>query len=166
MTTNPSLPRICITATGRTPGDLLDCARRALRYSRFVELRLDWVARPTEVLTAVPRLLGEKEVRPGKSVLLLATCRREANGGRFQGTVAEQMEILEKAAATGCRLLDLEIESAEAVSEEAVARLRQAASLVLSFHDFEKMPRLESVARRLRRFPADYYKIVGTARRQ
>ena len=38
-----ALPRICIPATGRTAAELLDCARRALRYSRFVELRLDWI---------------------------------------------------------------------------------------------------------------------------
>ena len=166
MTRNPSLPRICISATGRTPAELFDCARRALEYSRFVELRLDWVARPTEALGLIPDLSWETVRVSEGGGILLATCRREANGGRFRGTLSKQMEILEQAADLGCDLVDLEIESAEAAGEEAVARLRKAALLILSFHDFEKMPRLESVARRLRCFPADYYKIVGTARRQ
>ncbi|MGH9782967.1 MAG: type I 3-dehydroquinate dehydratase, partial [Terriglobia bacterium] len=166
MTKHPVLPRICIPATGRTAAELLDCARRALRFSRFVELRLDWIGNPAEALPGIPRLLADSGRRPRKAVVLLATCRRQPNGGRFTGTVAEQFDVLEKAAAAGCRLVDLEIESAEASGQDAVARLRTAALLVLSFHDFEKLPKLSPVVRRLRRFPADFYKLVGTATRQ
>ncbi|OFV95377.1 MAG: shikimate dehydrogenase [Acidobacteria bacterium RIFCSPLOWO2_02_FULL_61_28] len=164
--TKPLLPRICITATGRTPAELFDCARRALGYSRLVELRLDWATNPAEALVTIPELSREARRVAGKNSQLLATCRRQANGGRFRGTISKQLEILEQAADLGCDLVDLEIESAEAAGDEKVARLRQAAALVLSFHDFERMPRLESWARRLRRFPADYYKLVGTATRQ
>ena len=165
MTKQPSLPRICIPATGRTAAELLECARRALHYSRFVELRLDWVAHPAEALPAIPPLLAESANKLGTRPLLLATCRRQPNGGRFAGTVSEQFAVLEKASAAGCRLVDLEIESAEAAGQEAVARLRQSAWLVLSFHDFESLPKLAPVVRRLRRFPADVYKLVGTATR-
>src|SRR3990167_7118957 len=146
--TKPSLPRICITATGRTPAELFDCARRSLGYSSLVELRLDWATNPAEVLVVIPELRWEARRVAGKNFKLLATCRREANGGRFRGTISKQLEILEQAATLGCDLVDLEIESAEVAGEEKVARLRQAAALVLSFHDFERMPRLESVARR------------------
>ncbi len=158
-----SLPRIAITATGCSAAELLDSVRRALGYTRFVELRLDWVPNPEEALRSLPGLLRHWRA---KRPLLLATCRREPNGGRFRGTVAAQAAILEKAAAAGCRLMDLEIESAEALGQDAVAELRERALLILSFHDFEKTPRPQSVARRLERFPADFYKLVGTARRQ
>jgi len=131
-----------------------------------VELRLDWVANPADGLPAIPRLLHDSANPRGKSPHLLATCRRQPNGGRFTGTVAEQIELLAKAAAAGCRLVDLEIESAEAAGHDSVARLRNTARLVLSFHDFEKLPKLAPVVRRLRRFPADFYKLVGTATRQ
>ncbi|MBF8305605.1 MAG: 3-dehydroquinate dehydratase / shikimate dehydrogenase, partial [Acidobacteria bacterium] len=134
MTKPTALPRICIPATGRTAAELLDSVRRALGYSRFVELRLDWIGNPAEALPAIPRLLADSGSRPGKAAVLLATCRRQPNGGRFAGTVAEQFAVLEKAAAVGCRLVDLEIESAEAAGQDAVARLRTGALLVLSFH--------------------------------
>lgn len=166
MKTPLPLPRICIAATGGTASELLAHARAALRHSRFVELRLDWAPNPAEALAGIPALLRTPNGGRKRDPILLATCRREANGGRFRGTVSEQMAILEKAASAGCRLLDLEIESAEAVGLERVSALRKAAPLLLSFHDFHKMPRLESVAIRLRRFPADYYKLVGTATRQ
>jgi len=159
----PSPPRIAITATGRTPAALLDAARRALRLTRFVELRLDWVPNPAAVVRALPKLFRDfARKRP----IVIATCRRKPNGGEFRGTVAAQLAILEKAAAAGCRLVDLEIESAEALGQDRVAALRRHAGLILSFHDFQKTPRLQPVARRLRKIPADFYKLVGTAARQ
>ena len=135
MTRKSVPPRICISATGQTAGELLECARRALAHSRFVELRLDWAANPREAAASIPGLLRAEAAGAKKHALLLATCRREANGGRFRGTVAEQLNVLKKAAANGCRLVDLEIESAEAVGAEAVARLRarlrEGTSLIL-----------------------------------
>ena len=159
----PSLPRIAITATGRTPAALLRSTRHALSYTRFVELRLDWVSNPVEVVRALPTLLRRFA---SKRPIFIATCRRKPNGGEFRGTLAAQIAILEQAAAVGCRLIDLEIESAEALGQARVAALRQRAGIVLSFHDFRRMPRPEPVARRLRKFPSDFYKLVGTATRQ
>ena len=167
MRTAPALPHICITATGDSPQALVESARRALEYSRFVELRLDWLRSPAQALPLVSRLLQSGSPhRGGSKAVLQATCRREANGGRFGGTVGAQMEILRQAAEGGCRVLDLEIESAEAAGTEAVEALRRQALLILSWHDFHGTPRLEPVARRLRRFPADFYKLVSTAARQ
>lgn len=158
-------PRICISATGQTPAELLQRARQALRHSRFVELRLDWVSHPQQVFSLIPQLLETSSAGP-KAPVLQATCRRRQNGGRFAGTVSEQMGILQRAAQLGCRLLDLEIESAEKAGPQAVEALRRQALLILSFHDFERTPPLQHIARRLVRFPADFYKLVPTATRQ
>ena len=119
----PALPSICITATGNSPQALVESVRRALEYCRFVELRLDWLPSPAQAPALIASLL---EAAP-RSTFLQATCRREANGGRFGGTVAAQMEILRQAAAAGCRVLDLEVESAEAAGSEAVEALRRQA---------------------------------------
>lgn len=70
------------------------------------------------------------------------------------------------AAQAGCRLLDLEIESAESAGADAVAELRRTAAVIISFHDFQVTRAIRAAARRLRRFPADYYKLVTTATRQ
>ena len=164
-----TLPRICVVATGQTPGELMESARRALQESRFVELRLDWTSNPAESIALIPKLLAEA-VR-AQNAILQATCRRKENGGNFSGTVARQFELLEKAAQAGCRLLDVEIESAESAGKTVFvklreATLREAALLILSFHDFERTPPLAAAARRLRAFPADYYKAVPTATKQ
>lgn len=160
------LPNICVTATGQTAGELLECARRALQQSRFVELRLDWVKEPPAVIARIPKLLSEAGHAAKGKPILQATCRRRPSGGRFTGSVTRQFAILQNASEAGCRVLDLEIESAESAGTVAVATLRQVASLILSFHDFHSTPPLGAVARRLRRFPADYYKVVPTARVQ
>ena len=161
------MPRICVAATGRTTGELMECARRALEQSRFVELRLDWVANPADAIAAIPKLLADAAHATGaRKPILQATCRRRSNGGRFTGNVSRQFELLHIAAAAGCAVADLEIESAERAGPEAVASLREAARLILSFHDFNSTPPLAPVARRLRRYAADYYKIVPTATRQ
>ena len=160
-------PRICISATGTAAGELLDCASQALERSRFVELRLDWPPHPKEVLPLIPKLLERSRTRyQAEPAVIQATCRREQNGGRFRGTVSAQVEVLKKAAEAGCQLLDLEVESAEETGPEAVAALRAHASLILSFHDFQRTARLATAARRLLRFPADFYKLVPTATRQ
>lgn len=172
MRRKQALPRICIAATGNTPGELMDCAARALDDNGFVELRLDWVANPADAIAMIPNLLA-RTGRLGKSKpVLQATCRRKPNGGRFTGSEARQMDLLHHAARAGCRVIDLEIESAERAGAAAIALLREAtslleaATLIISFHDFESTPALAAVARRLRRYPADYYKIATTATRQ
>jgi hypothetical protein len=53
-----------------------------------------------------------------KEVVAIATCRRKAYGGSFNGSLAEEIAILTAAADAGFGLVDLEIESAEAVPHE------------------------------------------------
>lgn len=156
------LPKICITATGRTANELVASARRALAHSTFVELRLDWLSYPAGGVAQIPRLLA---ALPG--AILQATCRRLPNGGHFDGSVSEQLDLLIRAADAGCLLADVEIESAEQAQSGArasqFAELRNRAAVILSFHDFKETPPLPPVIQRLRRIPADFYKIVPTA---
>ncbi len=163
----PALPPICIAVTGDTPQALLDSARRALEYCRFIELRLDWLPHAEKGLAVIPRLLQSgSSGRAANRIILQATCRREESGGRFRGSVAEQRRILRQAIAWGCRVVDLEVESAESAGIEAVESLREQAAVILSWHDFQSTPNLEAAARRLLAFPADYYKLIPTATRQ
>ena len=145
----------------------MENAETALRHGSFIELRLDWVNEPREVLPLIPLLLKRKAGPKAKDTpLLQATCRRMQNGGLYRGSVADQIEILINAAAAGCRIVDLEVESALIAREQAVAVLRRDALLIVSYHDFVSMPVIDKAMRQLLRFPADYYKLVGTANRQ
>src|SRR5205085_12563160 len=96
-------------------------------------------------------------------VTAIGTCRRSNHGGHFKGSGAAQLEILGKAAAAGCQLLDLEFESALGSKPDAVARLRKSAGLILSFHDFRATRGLDRILEKMLGVPADYYKVVTTA---
>ncbi len=137
---------------------MVEKAEALSRDNDFVELRLDYLRNPAP---AMPKLKAFTDYHP--HVRLIATCRREAGGGKFRGSLASQLEILMKAAAAGCQLIDLEIESASRCKPEQLERLRDRAALILSFHDFRGTKKLEQTLDELKEFPADFYKVVSTA---
>jgi 3-dehydroquinate dehydratase/shikimate dehydrogenase len=96
-------------------------------------------------------------------VTVIATCRRAANGGKFKGSLAGQLEMLSKAAGAGCQMVDLEVQSAAKCRPEQLKDLRSQAGLVLSYHDFRASRKMEEMLEKMAEFPADFYKIVGTA---
>ena len=95
----------------------------------------------------------------------MATCRRKQNEGRFQGSIEEQIRILEAAIDAGAKVVDVEIETAENCVDK-LARLRTGAYLLISYHNYGGTPpRMDTVLRRMTRIPADGYKLVTTARK-
>ena len=117
------LGKVCVALTGDTPADLLRRAEAALRDTNFVELRLDSLASPRTAVEPLGMWLREQS-----AVTAIATCRRTENGGSFSGSVAEQVEVLRAAAGGGFQLLDVEIETAEALPETSLAELRERRS--------------------------------------
>ncbi|HEY3989544.1 MAG TPA: shikimate dehydrogenase [Acidobacteriaceae bacterium] len=154
------MSRICVSVTGATAHEMLSHAERISIDNPFVELRLDTLNKPQAIL---PKL---KAFTAGnRHVTVIATCRRNENGGNFVGELFEQAEILEAAAKAGCQLIDVEIESAEAMRPADWKRLRTSgAALVLSYHDFSHTRSLEKAFERMQRFDPEFYKIVPTAR--
>jgi 3-dehydroquinate dehydratase/shikimate dehydrogenase len=78
------------------------------------------------------------------------------------------LEVLLKAAQAGCRLVDLEVESAEEVRPAQLEKFRErlqsaGAALLVSFHDFARTRGLEQAADRIAAFQPDYVKVVSTA---
>ncbi len=94
---------------------------------------------------------------------MIATCRRAANGGKFRGSVVSQLDILSKAAAAGCQLLDLELQTASKCKPAQLQKLRSKAALILSFHDFRATKKLDETLEKMTAYPADFYKVVSTA---
>ncbi len=156
MPRRPAFPRICVALGFDDVHDLLRHARaEADAGAGFLEFRLDYLRQPPDGVAAVRKFLDEY---PG--CMVLATCRRRENQGRFRGDIGEQIRLLEKAAKAGARAVDVEIESVAGGKLEA---LRASADLIISYHNFTGTPALEAVLRRLMRFPAAAYKIVTTA---
>ena len=85
------LPRVCLVVTGTDPAEMVDKAEALARDNPFLEFRLDYLPRPALALVKVKRFL---EMHP--YVTTIATCRRVANGGKFRGSVASQLDLLAK----------------------------------------------------------------------
>lgn len=152
------LPRVCVAVTGSDGAEMVDKAEALVRDNTFLEFRLDYLSRPG---LALPRIKKFTDYHP--HVVSIATCRRTANGGKFRGSLASQLDLLAKAAAAGCQLVDLEFQSAQRSKPEQLQRLRTRAALILSYHDFRATRKLEETLDKMGAFPADFYKIVSTA---
>lgn len=126
---------------------------------KFLEFRLDYLPNPMDGVEALPKFLAKNP-----DCTILTTCRRHQNHGKFDGSIAEQIRILEAAVEEGAIAVDLEIESAENAVDK-LERLRSSCKLILSYHNFEGTPAIEPVFKRMAKIPAYAYKIVTTARK-
>jgi 3-dehydroquinate dehydratase/shikimate dehydrogenase len=155
-----TLPRLCVALGLPTVAELGQVAEREYKDgTTFFEFRLDHLGDPTSGVELIKKF---RRVHP--DVQILATCRHRHAHGRFSGAAEKQIAILKGSAEAGASLLDLEIETAEN-AQRAIPALRQLASLIVSYHNFQNTPALDGVMRRLRKVPADIYKIATTARK-
>jgi 3-dehydroquinate dehydratase/shikimate dehydrogenase len=152
------LPRVCLALSGDTVEDMLGTAESMARENPLLEFRLDYLKQP---LAALPKL--HRFLETHQYVTAIGTCRRIDNGGKFKGSLASQLDLLTKAHAAGCQIVDLEIQSALKSKPEAIARLRSRAGLILSFHDFRATRNLDETLGKMLKIPADFYKVVTTA---
>jgi 3-dehydroquinate dehydratase/shikimate dehydrogenase len=137
---------------------MLATAESMARDDPFIEFRLDYLKQPLAAFTKIHRFLETHQY-----VTAIGTCRRADNGGKFKGSLASQLDVLTKAQAAGCQLVDLELQSALKSKPEAIARLRSRAGLILSFHDFRATRNLDETLEKMLKIPADFYKVVTTA---
>ncbi len=152
------LPKVCLAVQADTADELVDITESMAQDNPFVEFRLDYLKQP---LTALPKIRRFLETH--QYITAIATCRRADNGGKFKGSLASQLEILNKASAASCQIVDVELESALKAKPEGLARLRKTAGLIVSFHDFRSTRHLEQTLEKMLKVPADFYKIVTTA---
>jgi len=152
------LPRVCVAVIGSDPNEMAEKAESLVRDNSFLEFRLDYLSKPG---LAMPRIKRFLDMHPG--TVVVATCRRVASGGKFRGSIASQLDVLNKAAATGCQLVDVELQTAVKCKSEQIQKLRSRAGLILSFHDFRATKKLDETLEKMLAYPADFYKVVSTA---
>ena len=152
------LPRVCVAVVGEDPSNIIERAESMVRDNPFLEFRLDYLSNPA---AGLPKLKHFLDLHPEATVI--ATCRRVVNGGKFKGSAAAQLELLTKAAATGFQLIDLELQSAEILKAGELAELKDKVGVILSYHDFKATKKLEDVFAGMKKYPADFYKVVSTA---
>lgn len=151
---------IAVVLAERTPEAFWAALRRAERTARVAELRLDYLG----TVTAIVRVL-ERLARRGTRLTLIATCRRRADGGEFDGSPSAQMAMLEFAARAGCRWVDVDAATLESFPRPLQAVFLREAGRIVSLHDFTRTPApLESLYRRLNRLGGSLVKIAAQAR--
>ncbi|MGI4829020.1 MAG: shikimate dehydrogenase [Janthinobacterium lividum] len=150
---------VCVAITGKTAAEIIVHSTALLPEFPFQEFRLDSLPDPLSAFQELgPHLASCTQV------LFLATCRRLPSGGFFKGTPEAELTVLLQAARLGFHLVDLALESAEALPGDAVQQLRAAgARVLLSWHDFQRTGDLGAVMERMRLFSPDFCKVVPTA---
>jgi len=154
------LPRICIALGLPDLTALLTHARQEAEAGEtFLEFRLDFLDRPMKGAEAIRGFLEQFP-----DCTILATCRRHQNHGRFNGSIEEQLAILGAAVSAGAHAIDVEIETAE-VAQERLGAFRGRVQVIVSYHNFEATPPMDTVVNRVMKVQADAYKMVTTARK-
>jgi 3-dehydroquinate dehydratase/shikimate dehydrogenase len=160
--------KLCVAIQAGSPAELVARAEAVLKdsksASKFLEFRLDSLPKPAAALPLIKEFLAEH-----REVTVIATCRRKQFGGHFEGALTSELDLLSAAAEAGCKLVDLEVESAEEAKPAQLAqwraKLRAAgAALLVSYHDFAQTKNLEQAALRIEAFQPDFVKVVSTAR--
>jgi 3-dehydroquinate dehydratase / shikimate dehydrogenase len=152
--------KVCVAIIGSTAAEMLEKASAVVKETPFLEFRLDYLEKPLLALPKLKHFFTDNTAATG-----IATCRRSANGGKFSGKVADEIEVLSKAAAAGFHIVDVELESAEAMKKDELQKLRDTGvALIISHHDYTATKDLEGIYKRIAPFQPDFIKIVPTAK--
>jgi 3-dehydroquinate dehydratase/shikimate dehydrogenase len=152
--------KVCVAIIGSTAAEMLEKASAVVKETPFLEFRLDYLEKPLLALPKFKHFFTDNTAATG-----IATCRRTANGGKFSGNVAAEIEVLSKAAAAGFHIIDVELESVEAMKKGELQNLRDTGvALIISHHDFAATKDLEGIYKRIVPFQPDFIKIVPTAK--
>jgi len=152
--------KICVAIIGSTATEMIEKANAVVKETPFLEFRLDYLEKPLAALPKFKQFFTDNTAATG-----VATCRRTANGGKFSGNLAAEMEILVKAAGAGFHIVDLELESVEALKKGELQKLRETGvALIVSHHDFSATKDLDKIYERIEPFQPDFVKIVPTAK--
>jgi 3-dehydroquinate dehydratase/shikimate dehydrogenase len=147
-----------VAVIGTEANQIAEKAEFLVRDNPFLEFRLDYLSKPGLALPRIKRFL---ESHPG--TVVIATCRRAVSGGKFRGSIDSQLDLLGKAAAAGCQLVDVELQTASKCKPAQLQKLRTRAALILSFHDFRATRKLDETLEKMLAYPADFYKVASTA---
>jgi len=152
--------RLCAVVATPSAREAIRQLRVAGRYTRTVELRLDWLHSEHE-RTLLLKLLGKLKKN---RLTLVATCRRILGGGKLAGGAQAELYWLSQAREAGCQWCDLEIETLRDLPGQSARRLPLPPKILLSFHDFERTPPLPKNLVHARQGEADAVKIAARAR--
>src|SRR2546422_3457432 len=128
--------RICAVIAAPTAKEMARQLRRALRFTRTVELRLDYLRSNLER----GYFLGWLDLQRPRATMI-ATCRVREAGGRFTGDLAAQSVFFAVAAVGGDRWWCIEVGTAARFgTSKHLKRFLSRARVVLSCHGLSRTP--------------------------
>ncbi len=151
--------KICISITETNSRKALSAVKKACKLADLVELRLDFL-----------QDLNEKNLKKLIKACkkpVIATCRKQSDGGKIFHTGQERFQILQNAIKFGAELIDLELSSAN----EMLYSLKKNAGktkFILSYHNFHETPlnaKLETVLNEMIQFTPDFVKVFCKAQK-
>ena len=160
QTRPPFADRLCAVVATPLARIALARLKEALRYTRTVEVRLDWLKSDRERTALLSALRRKKR----KGVTLLATCRRVLGGGKLEGGAEAELYWLTQARDAGFQWCDLEVETLRELPGKSVRSYPVPEKILLSYHDFTKMPKLPEHLAHASHGEADAFKVAAKAR--
>jgi len=132
---------ICAVVAAATSREMQAQFRRALRLTRTIELRLDWLRNDLERAHFLGWLNANQ-----RSGAWIATCRRMEAGGRYAGKPSFEWVWLGLAAQSGCRWCDIEVETVAQCPREMHRLFLEKTGRILSWHGFAGTRRRRSLS--------------------
>jgi len=121
----------------------------------LIELRLDYI-----------KNLNNKKL---KSMIkhskkpVIATCRKNGEGGFFNGSEAKRIEILKNAANIGADCVDIEC-SSDKKSIKSIIKNKKNAHIIVSYHNCKETPiNIKNIYNNIKKLNPDLIKIVTNA---
>lgn len=154
------LSKICVSIAARNIQQLKMQIDQAFSFGAdYVEIRFDFLN-----LSDMNEALSIANQVNRKAVY---TLRSPEQGGQFKGNTSERIACLEKLASSMPMLLDVELDTIKSNDNLAHYLDEQNASLLISWHDFEKTPSNAQLTRTLyeMRKYSQNVKIVTTAQK-
>lgn len=121
---------LCMVLTGRTIEENLQQVAANRPFLALVELRLD--------LLATSELTRAAEFPTFVDLPVILTCRRQSDGGEYQGTERERLALLQQVSQGNFAYIDLEEDLKRGPFEEQLHQ--RNVEIIRSYHDFEKIP--------------------------
>jgi 3-dehydroquinate dehydratase/shikimate dehydrogenase len=140
--------KICAVIAASTAREIQAQLRQALKLTRTVELRLDYLRGGAQIEEML-HWLRDRRIPAD----LVATARRISAGGRLRGELSLQMAVLAMFATYHGGWCDTEIETCESQPGEVLRLFLKRTRCIISFHDFQRVPRaLLGIVTRLGQF--------------
>jgi 3-dehydroquinate dehydratase/shikimate dehydrogenase len=134
---------LCVSLTPRSLAEIFSSDLSSLKGADCAEVRLDYLDKPQESVHA----RWDRFPLP-----VIATCRGKERGGRFEGSIEEELRILQCAVENGAEFVDIDYRSAKCFGD---------AQVIASFHDFAGTPSdIDAVVDRACATPAQIAKVA------